>query len=465
MALTLHNTLTGRKEPFEPLDPERVTMYVCGPTVYNSIHIGNARPVVVFDVLFRLLRTLYPRVDYARNITDIDDKINAAAQANGEPIAALTARFTEAFHSDVAALNTLAPKVEPRATAHVDAMITMIEHLLERGYAYIAEGHVLFHVPAMSGYGRLSGRDTDELVAGARVEVESYKRDPADFVLWKPSTADLPGWDSPWGRGRPGWHLECSVMAAQHLGTTIDIHGGGQDLIFPHHENEIAQSCCAHDGADLARYWLHNGYITVEGAKMAKSEGNFTLLRDLLQTYPGEVLRYALIAGHYRHPLDWSREGLAQARSALDRLYQALRHAGDVAAPAAPPMPDGVRAALEDDLNTPVALRDLHAVATALNKATDAGERQRLKGELVGGAGVLGLLANEPDAWFRAPAGEHGPSEADIEARIADRSEARRQRDFARADRIRDELAEQGVVLEDGPNGTTWRRKTHGTIS
>ncbi len=459
MSLTLYNTLTRKREEFVPRDPERVTMYVCGPTVYNFVHIGNARPVVVFDVLFRLLRTLYPRVVYARNITDVDDKINAAAQENGESIGALTARFTQAFHEDVAALQTLPPTVEPRATDHIEPMIRMIESLIASGHAYEAEGHVLFHVPTMDDYGRLSGRQREDLIAGARVEVAPYKRDPADFVLWKPSTDELPGWDSPWGRGRPGWHLECSVMAASHLGETIDIHGGGQDLIFPHHENEIAQSRCAHDGAEFARYWLHNGYITIEGDKMSKSEGNFFTLRDLLAQYPGEVIRFALLAGHYRHPLDWSREAVEQARAALDRLYQALRHSGDVEVEEAPPVPGPIREALCDDLNTPAALRSLHETATELNKATDAAERRRLKAELLGAGGALGLLNTDPETWFQGAAGADEPSAAEIESLIAERTEARRQRDFARADRIRDELAERGVVLEDGPEGTTWRRE------
>ncbi|MEX0606588.1 MAG: cysteine--tRNA ligase, partial [Halofilum sp. (in: g-proteobacteria)] len=319
MSLTLHNTLTHQRETFVPRDPERVTMYVCGPTVYNLVHIGNARPVVVFDVLFRLLRTLYPNVVYARNITDVDDKINAAAKEGNEPIGALAARYAQAFHEDVAALGTLPPTVEPRATEHIEPMIRMIESLIASSHAYEAEGHVLFHVQSMDDYGQLSGRQREDMIAGARVEIAPYKRDPADFVLWKPSSDDLPGWESPWGRGRPGWHLECSVMAESHLGETIDIHGGGQDLIFPHHENEIAQSRCAHGGADLARYWLHNGYITIEGEKMSKSEGNFFTLRDLLAKYPGEVIRFALLAGHYRQPLDWSREGIEQARAAVDR--------------------------------------------------------------------------------------------------------------------------------------------------
>ncbi len=459
MAVTLYNTLTRTKERFEPRDPEHVTMYVCGPTVYNFIHIGNARPIVVFDVLYRLLRRLYPAITYARNITDVDDKINAAARENGESIAHLSARFTEAFHADVAALNTLAPTVEPRATEHIDAMIRMIERLIERGHAYEADGHVLFHVPSLPDYGRLSGRQREDLLAGARVEVEDYKRDPADFVLWKPSSDDLPGWDSPWGRGRPGWHMECSVMAEAHLGETIDIHGGGQDLIFPHHENEIAQSTCAHDGAEFARYWLHNGYITVEGQKMAKSEGNFFTLRDLLQPYPGEVLRLALLSGHYRQPLDWSPAGIEQAHAALDRLYQSLRGAADVElGEDERPLPESIRAALADDLNTPVALRHLHEAATALNKASVSSERRRCKAELLGGAEALGLLAQSPEAWFRGQAAQGEPSPEEIDALIEERRTARARRDFARADAIRDDLATRGVVLEDGPSGTTWRR-------
>jgi cysteinyl-tRNA synthetase len=463
MSLTLYNTLTRQREAFEPRDPERVTMYVCGPTVYNFVHIGNARPVVVFDVLFRLLRTLYPNVVYARNITDVDDKINAAAADNGESIGALTARFTDAFHEDVAALGTLPPTVEPRATDHIQPMIRMIESLIESGHAYEAEGHVLFNVTSMDDYGRLSGRQREDMIAGARVEVAPYKRDPADFVLWKPSTDELPGWDSPWGYGRPGWHLECSVMAESHLGKTIDIHGGGQDLIFPHHENEIAQSRCAHDGAEFARYWLHNGYITIEGEKMSKSEGNFFTLRDLLAQYPGEVIRFALMAGHYRQPLDWSREAVEQARAALDRLYQALRNTADIETQATPDVPEAVREALCDDLNTPAALRHLHETATALNKASDAGERQRLKSDLLGAGSALGLLGHDPEAWFRGAASADGPSEAEIESLIAERTEARRQKDFARADRIRDDLAERGVVLEDSAEGTTWRRERPGS--
>jgi len=457
MSLRLHNTLRRAKQIFEPLDPERVTMYLCGPTVYNLIHIGNARPIVVFDVLFRLLRELYPSVIYARNITDIDDKINAAAREQGESIAVFAARYAEAFHRDIAALNTLPPTIEPHATEHITEMIAMIARLVETDHAYEAEGHVLFHVPSMDDYGRLSQRNRDDLIAGARVDPAPYKRDPADFILWKPSSEDLPGWDSPWGRGRPGWHIECSAMNAAHLGETIDIHAGGQDLIFPHHENEIAQSRCAHGGAELARYWVHNGYITVGGEKMAKSEGNFRTLRELLAVQPGEVIRLALLSAQYRQPLDWSQDTLAQAAATLERFYRALERAADLEAePAA--LPSDVRAALEDDLNTPLALHAMHELATALNKATVTQERRRLKAELLAGGRALGILAHEPADWFRGQAAADGPDDATIEALIAERGEARRQRDFARADAIRDRLAEQGVMLEDEPGGTIWRR-------
>ena len=328
VSIRLHNTLSRQKEDFVPADPQRITMYVCGPTVYNYVHIGNARPVVLFDVLYRLLSRHYPQVIYARNITDVDDKINAAAQANGEPIRVLAERFATAYRQDMAALNALPPVIEPYATDHVPQMIALIERLIERGHAYAAAGHVLFHVPSLPDYGKLSGRQREDMIAGARVEVAPYKQDPADFVLWKPSTAALPGWDSPWGLGRPGWHIECTAMINTHLGTSIDIHGGGQDLIFPHHENEIAQGEGA-NGGQYCRYWLHNGYVTVDGEKMSKSLGNFRTVRDLLQHYPGEVIRYALLAGHYRKPLDFSLGALDQARAALDRLYGSLLPYGD----------------------------------------------------------------------------------------------------------------------------------------
>ncbi|MCG8357599.1 MAG: cysteine--tRNA ligase, partial [Kiloniellales bacterium] len=352
MTLQLYNTLARAKQRFEPLDSSNVRMYVCGPTVYDFAHIGNARPVVVFDVLFRLLRHLYgeERVTYARNITDVEDKIIKAAQENGEPIDTLTARTTEAFHRDMAALGALEPSVEPRATQTIPEMIAIIERLIGRGHAYAAEGHVLFSVPSMADYGRLSGRDREEMIAGARVEVAPYKRDPADFVLWKPSTAEQPGWDGPWGRGRPGWHIECSAMSAKHLGETFDIHGGGQDLIFPHHENEIAQSLCGTDG-EFAKLWMHNGYVIVNGEKMSKSLGNFFTVRQLLdEGWPGEALRLTLLSAHYRQPLDFTREKVAEAKAQLDRLYGALRHAPDGEDDR--DAPSALVSALEDDLNT-----------------------------------------------------------------------------------------------------------------
>ncbi len=458
MTLYLHNTQSGRKEPFAPLDPQRVTMYVCGPTVYNYIHIGNARPIVVFDVVYRLLQRLYPGVVYARNLTDVDDKINQAAAEEGIPIRELTDRYIAAFHEDVAALGALPPTVEPRATEYIERMIDMIERLLAAGCAYRADGHVLFDVTAMPDYGALSHRRLEELQAGARVAVADYKRHGADFVLWKPSTPDLPGWDSPWGRGRPGWHLECSTMIETELGETIDIHGGGQDLIFPHHENERAQSQCAHHGKPFVRYWMHNGYITMQGEKMSKSQGNFFTLREILQQAPGEAVRCALLAGHYRSPLDWSPDGLRQARASLDGLYNALLEAADVAPAAAEP-PAPVLEALLDDLNTPLALAALHERAHALNKARSGAERARLKGELLAGGALLGLLQQEPAAWFRwAPPRAVGLSDADIERLLAERQAARQARDFARADAIRDQLQAAGIVLEDRPEGTRWKR-------
>jgi len=459
MPLVIHNTLSRDKQLFEPLQAERVTLYVCGPTVYNFIHIGNARPIVVFDVLYRLLRRTYPQVVYARNITDVDDKILAAAAELGEPMNVITERYIRAYHEDIAQLGVLPPTVEPRATEHLPDMIAMIESLLQRGHAYEAQGHVLFSVPSMTDYGRLSQRNREDLIAGARVEVAPYKRDPADFVLWKPSAQDQPGWNSPWGFGRPGWHLECSAMVEAHLGRSIDIHGGGQDLIFPHHENEIAQSTCSHGGEPYARYWMHNGYITMRGEKMSKSVGNFFTLRDLLGIAPGEAVRYALLSGHYRQPLDWSRDALTQARASLDRLYTALRRVQEIEANPEGEVPEPVVSGLNDDLNTPVALRHLHALANELNKAEDPASVARVKGLLLAGGKLLGLLQAGPEAWFRwVPPATEGPADADIDTLVADREAARAARDFARADAVRDQLAAAGIVLEDGPAGTRWRR-------
>ncbi len=459
MSLHFHNTLARRKEAFEPADPAHVRMYVCGPTVYDYAHIGNARPVIVFDVLYRLLKRSYPRVTYVRNITDVDDKIINAHVATGEPIAAITERTIRAFHADMAALGALDPDVEPRATAHVDAMIAMIARLIDLGHAYAAEGHVLFNVPSWPEYGALSGHNRDEMIAGARVEVAPYKRDPADFVLWKPSSAEVPGWDSPWGRGRPGWHIECSAMSTVYLGETFDIHGGGQDLIFPHHENEIAQSACAHGGRPLARYWLHNGYLMAEGEKMSKSLGNFYTVHDLLKEFPGEAIRLVLLQTHYRQPLDFTRDGIRQARATLDRMYGALRHAGAGDPQVANAPPTAVAAALADDLNTPLALSHIHEAIAALNKAQTPSEASRLAEEIRAAGVLLGILQQDPEVWFRwQPQGAETLSDSTIQAEIQRRAEARKARDFAAADAIRAELAAKGIALEDSPSGTTWRR-------
>jgi len=454
MPLSLYSTLSRSKEVFTPLDPGNVRMYVCGPTVYDLAHIGNARPVIVFDVLYRLLRHLYGEghVKYVRNITDVDDKINAAAKAKGETIRELTERTAKIFHEDVAALLCLPPDVEPRATEHIGPMIQMIERLVAANYAYAAEGHVLFAVGNDKNYGKLSRRNRDEMIAGARVEVAPYKHDPADFVLWKPSPDDLPGWPSPWGRGRPGWHIECSAMSEQHLGESFDIHGGGLDLIFPHHENEIAQSECVHGGKVFARYWLHNGFVTVDGAKMAKSEGNFRTIRDVLAEAPGEAARLAMLMGHYRDPLDWTSERLAQAKQGLDRFYLALRGA---AAPAKnAKLPAKVEAALDDDLNTPLAIAALYELLAELNKASDPAEKARLQGELIAGGAVMGLLQQDAEAWLQGG----DKDAAEIEAAIAARNAARKAKNFAEADRIRTDLALKGILLEDAAGVTTWRR-------
>jgi len=464
MALHLHNTLSRAREPFTPVAPGRVSMYVCGPTVYNFAHIGNARPPVVFDVLAKLLRRSYA-LTYVRNVTDVDDKINAAAQAEGVAIGVLTTRYLAAYHSDMAALGVAPPDVEPLVTGHLPEIVRMIERLVASGHAYEAEGHVLFDVPSYAAYGRLSGRDTDELVAGARVEVAPYKRYAGDFVLWKPSPPDVVGWPSPWGRGRPGWHIECSAMVERHLGETIDIHGGGVDLVFPHHENEVAQSTCAHAGKTYARYWLHNGLVVVNGEKMSKSLGNFLLVREALAEYGSEAVRLALLKAHYRQPLDWTNALASEARQNLDRLYGALRDAGVRGAAAAADtasadVPSGVLAALEDDLNTPLALSELVALARALNSSRDANERNRLALGLRSGGALLGLLQADPQAWFAHSPGAAGDDldAAEIDSLLAQRDAFRRDRNYREADRIRDRLAERGIVIEDVAGGARWRR-------
>ncbi|WP_350016950.1 cysteine--tRNA ligase [Rhodanobacter sp. IGA1.0] len=451
MPISLYNSLTRRAEPFAPLDPERVTMYLCGPTVYNYVHIGNARGPVVFDVLVRLLRRHYPHVVYARNITDVDDKINAAAQQQGVQIDAITNRFAQAYRDDMAGLGVAPPDIEPHATTHIAQIVTMIEALIDGGHAYAAEGHVLFDVGSFADYGKLSGRDPDELIAGARVEVAPYKRNAGDFVLWKPSTPELPGWDSPWGRGRPGWHIECSAMSAAHLGETIDIHAGGVDLLFPHHENEVAQSTCAHGGKLFARWWMHNGMLTFDGRKMSKSLGNVLLLHELLKLHPAEALRLRLLSGHYRQPLDWSEAAIQQATSTLDGWYRVLRDLADVVLPAGElPVPPRIEAALCDDLNTPQALAELSVLADAARQSGSA----EAKAALLGGAALLGLLQQSPEAWFRR--GDEAIDEARIEDLLEQRRVARVSRDFARADAIRDELAALGIAIEDGAQGTRW---------
>jgi cysteinyl-tRNA synthetase len=455
--MQLYNSLTGRKETFQPADPRRPTMYVCGPTVYNHPHIGNARAAVVFDVLFRLLRHRYGEVLYVRNVTDIDDKIMAAAEAEGGPTEVIAERYAAAYHEDMSALNVRPPTVEPYATRHVPEMIAMIQRLIEGGHAYLAEGHVLFHVPSFAEYGALSRRSREEMIEGARVEVAPYKRDAADFVLWKPSAPGQPGWNSPWGRGRPGWHIECSAMVEAHLGITIDLHGGGLDLKFPHHENEIAQSVCAHGGAPLARFWLHNGFLDVEREKMSKSLGNVVLVRDLLREAPGEAIRYALLAAHYRKPLDWSAAGLARAKHALDRLYltfSELPRPNELEPETS--LPEALVAALEDDLNTPKAFAELFALARAANASADDAERRALKAQLLAGGALLGLLQQDPETWLKTT-GKAAIDAGEVERLIELRAAARKARDFEEADRIRDQLAAEGVILEDQPGRTRWR--------
>lgn len=456
--MQLHNTLTGQKEIFTPQNPDRVTMYVCGPTVYSYAHIGNYRPPVVFDTLARVLRRRFGRVDYARNITDIDDKINAAAAKEGVDIRVITDRYAAAYHEDLASLGVEPTTYEPRVTEHLPQIISMIERLVASGHAYAAEGHVLFHTLSYPDYGALSKRDEQSLMAGARVEVAPYKKHAGDFVLWKPSSADQPGWDSPWGRGRPGWHIECSAMSEAVLGETIDIHGGGHDLIFPHHENEIAQSTCAHGGAVYARFWLHNGFVNVNHEKMSKSLGNVLLVRKLLETLPGEVIRLVLLTGHYRQPLDWTDDVAADARKKLDRLYGALRDLGEVEATAGVTAPQGFIDALEDDLNTPMALAELFELVRAANKAESAEDKARLKAQLLDAGSLLGLLQQSPQDWFSATTSDSELSAERIEQLIADRAAARKAKNFAESDRIRNELAELGVLIEDGAQGTRWRR-------
>jgi len=456
--LLLYNTLKREKQVFEPQDPERVTLYVCGPTVYNYAHIGNARPPIIFDLLYRILSLRYPNVIYARNITDVDDKINAAAAEQNVTIDVISKRYSDAFHEDMAALGIGNPSIEPRATDHIPQMIRMIERLIKSGHAYEADGHVLFSVESFSDYGLLSRRDINEMKAGARVEVSDFKKHPGDFVLWKPSVEPQPGWDSPWGWGRPGWHLECSVMSEQHLGETIDIHGGGQDLVFPHHENEIAQSVCAHGGKTFARYWMHNGFVTVNKSKMSKSLGNTLVIQELLKHTDGEVLRYLLLSAHYRQPLDWSDETLARVQRTVDRIYGVLRDAQAKFGPfqAAQTPAKEFMSALLDDLNTAEALAVLNKQARRLANADSAESAQQAASDFLASGNLIGLFQQDPQVWLTGDT--EGLDDALIDQLIEERNTARAEKNFARSDEIRDQLQDMGITLEDVADGTRWRR-------
>ena len=456
MSLTLYNTAAREKQVFVPLDPSNVRMYVCGPTVYGEAHIGNARPAMVFDTLFRLLRHIYgeAHVTYARNITDVEDKIIDRARERNISIRELTEGTTEIYHKDTAELNVMPPTVEPRATDHIPEMIEIIEVLIEKGHAYAAEGHVLFAVASMEDYGWLSKRSMKEMIAGARVEVAPYKKDPMDFVLWKPSDEQTPGWESPWGKGRPGWHIECSAMSAKHLGETFDIHGGGIDLAFPHHENEVAQSTCAHGKGTFAQFWMHNGFLQVNGQKMSKSLGNFKTIREVLNGMNGEVARLQMLTTHYRQPIDWTESATAEAKKILDRWYRLVEPVGEVSGE---DVPDALIEALSDDLNTPKAMAVMHELA-AKAKTGDMQAARSLKAT----GRIMGVLLQEADTYFAwKPAGPADSTDkkidpAEIETLIEDRAAAKANKDFATADRIRDDLAAGGVVLKDGPSGTTW---------
>jgi cysteinyl-tRNA synthetase len=468
MTLTLHDTLHREKRVFTPRDPDRVTLYVCGPTVYDFAHIGNARPPVVFDVLVRLLRREYgaDSVVYARNVTDVDDKINARATREGTPIGEVTSRFEAAYLADMACLNVSPPDIAPHVTDHMDAIVAQIAAILEHGCAYVAEGHVLFDVSSYETYGRLSGRNLDDMIAGARVEVAPYKKNPHDFVLWKPSKPDEPSWPSPWGAGRPGWHIECSAMIEETLGLPIDIHGGGIDLVFPHHENEIAQGVCAHGHAheagahaEYSRYWMHNGFLTVDAEKMSKSVGNVLLLHDLVQALPGEVVRWALMSAHYRQPLDWNQDLLDQSKKNLDRLYGALRRAADVEPLGNMPSPEFLDA-VSDDLNTPGAMATLFALSSEIERAMTAGDHHAVgiaKAQLLASGTLLGVLQSTPDQWFEG--GVDDGLRLEVETLLAERVAARTAKNWAEADRIRDRLNALNVVVMDSPAGATWRLK------
>lgn len=452
----LHNTLTRRKEKFVPIDCNNVRMYVCGPTVYDKAHLGNGKTPVSYDVLYRLLRYVYgaDHVTYVSNITDVDDKILNKHKETGKPIREITEETYNWYIEDMKKLGNLEPNYRPRATDYINEMIELVKRLLANGHAYEAEGHVLFSVDSMPNYGCLSGRSMKEMLAGARVEVADYKKNPADFVLWKPSEPTEPGWNSPWGYGRPGWHLECSAMSSKLLGNDFDIHGGGSDLIFPHHENECAQSCCAFEGTEFAHYWVHAGMLMVDGVKMSKSLGNFYILDDVLAKAPAEALRLLFLSSHYHQPFNFTFEGLSNAKATLDKFYNALLRVKDVKAEKVEPDTRVVEA-LADDLNTPLALTYLHENVNNLNKAESEEDKIKYKSELLANAYLLGLLWQDAEGWFKGGA---AGDDAEIEAKIQARAEAKKNKDWATADKIRNELKEQGIILEDGPNGTTWKK-------
>jgi cysteinyl-tRNA synthetase len=458
MSLALYNTLRGKKQTFVPIDDQSITMYLCGPTVYNYAHIGNARPAVVFDVLYRLLKLHYPKVTYARNITDIDDKINKSALELGQNIKKYSQKYADIYNHDIEQLGVNAPDIEPYATDHIPQIIAMIKELIDKGHAYVAEGHVLFSVESYDNYGNLSHRKLEDMIAGARVEVAPYKKYPADFVLWKPSDESLPGWNSPWGRGRPGWHIECSAMCKQHLGDVIDIHCGGRDLVFPHHENEVAQSCCANDTEVFANYWLHNGMINMSNQKMSKSLGNILLIKDVIKDYQGEVIRWLLLSAQYRQSVDWSKDSIHKAQKTMDRIYATLRdnQATEVEVNNAL-IPVVVIDALDDDLNTPKAFAEINKIAKQLANAESQEDKKLFKSQLLSTGQLLGFFQQQPETWFKSA--DADIDTAKVEALIQQRDQARANKDWAKSDEIRDELAAMNVVLEDSTNGTRWSFK------
>ena len=458
MVLKIHNTLSGTKETFEPVDNNHVRIYACGPTVYNYAHIGNARMAVVNDLLVNVLRTQFEKVTYVSNITDIDDKIIDAAHELNEPIKNLTTKYTKIYNDDMGYLNVKLPDIQPHATDHISEMIDLIKKLIENNYAYEKDGHVLFHVPSFSKYGVLSKRNRDEQIAGSRVEVAPFKKDPADFILWKPSPDPLPGWESPWGFGRPGWHLECSAMSEKTLGLPFDIHSGGMDLVFPHHENEIAQTCSLddnHEPASFAKFWFHNGFVNVEGEKMSKSIGNIKLVHDLKKQYKGEVLRLTLLSAHYRQPLNWTKEIIDQNSKMLDRFYRSLKELQDVEI-SSDLVSEDIMESLLDDLNTPKVLAKLNTLSNTLSSA-DTDEKRNIKNNLIATGKILGVMQEDPNIWLGYNQTAN-PEKEEIEGLINQRNEARRSKDFKLADQIRDKLKSKGIEIEDTKNGTIWRK-------